>query len=59
MEQKKWFYSKTLWANFMAVIAIAVQGLTGNEILNPDVQGAMLGVANLALRLITKSDVVW
>jgi len=59
MEQKKWFFSRTLWANFVAVMAIAVQGLTGKELLNPEVQGVMLGVANLALRLITKSDVVW
>ena len=59
MEQKKWYYSKTLWANFVAVIAIAVQGLTGKELINPEVQGSVLGIANLALRLITKSDLVW
>ena len=59
MEQKKWYCSKTMWANFVAVMAMAVQGVTGKEIFNPEVQGAVLGVANLALRLITKSDVVW
>ncbi len=59
MDQKKWYYSKTLWANFVAVAAIAVQGLTGKELFNPEMQGAMLGVANFVLRLITKSDVVW
>ncbi len=59
MEQKKWYYSKTLWANFVAIITMTVQGLTGKELVNPEVQGAVLGIANLALRLITKSDVTW
>ena len=59
MDQKKWYYSRTLWANFVAIAAIAVQGLTGKELFNPEMQGVMLGAANLALRLITKSDVVW
>ena len=59
MEQKKWYYSRTLWVNFVAVMAIAVQGVTGKDMLNPEVQGAVLGIANFALRIITKSDVVW
>ncbi len=59
MEQKRWYYSKTLWANFVAIAAIVVQNITGKDILNPELQGIMLGAANLTLRLITKSEVVW
>lgn len=56
---KNWYASKTLWANAVAMVAIIAQGLTGKEILSPEVQGLALGLVNMALRLITKSEVVW
>ncbi|MBI5189106.1 MAG: hypothetical protein HZA22_00330 [Nitrospirae bacterium] len=59
MEQKKWYTSKTLWANTVATIAIVLQGTTGKELLPVEFQGVLLGVVNMALRLITKSEVVW
>lgn len=59
MEQKKWYTSKTLWANAIAVVSIVVQGVTGRELLPVEFQGVLLGVVNVALRLVTKSEVVW
>lgn len=58
-EEKVWYTSKTLWVNVIAVAAIVAQGLTGKELLNPDIQVAVLGAINFALRLITKSNVTW
>lgn len=55
---KKWWHSKTMWANALAVVGIAVQGATG-FILSPEIQVAALGVINVVLRLITKEEIVW
>lgn len=59
MDQKKWYTSKTLWANAVAASAMVLQGVTGRELLPVEFQGVLLGVVNMALRLITKSEVVW
>lgn len=56
---KAWYLSKTLWANGVALIAMIVQGITGNEILPMNVQVIILSVINLALRMITKEKVAW
>jgi hypothetical protein len=57
--EKKWYASKTLWSNAVAIAAIVIQGLTGKEVLSLETQGVILGVVNMALRLITKTEVVW
>ena len=65
MESKKLWESKTFWVNVVAMIAMIVNAtmLTAEGTpavdLNPAVQGSILGVINLVLRLITKSEVVW
>lgn len=59
MDSKKWYTSKTLWANSIALIAIIVQGATGKEILSLEVQTTILSVVNIILRLVTKSQVTW
>ena len=59
MDSKKWYASKTLWSNLFGVAAIAVQGLTGKEVIDPAAQGVLLGLTNLALRLFTKSEIAW
>lgn len=53
MDGKKWWTSKTLWVNLLAVAAIILQAETGKEILDPKAQAAILGVINLILRLVT------
>jgi hypothetical protein len=52
---KKWYLSKTLWVNIIAVVAIIV----GEHNLTPDTQVAILGVVNLLLRLVTKEKITW
>lgn len=59
MDTKKWYASKTLWTNAVMMAGIIAQGITGREILSPEIQGLVLGMVNVALRLITKSEVVW
>ena len=59
MDSKKWYTSKTLWANSIALIAIIVQVATGKEILSLEVQTTILSVVNIILRLVTKSQVTW
>ena len=54
MDTKSWIKSKTLWANFSAIVAavgLVVQGgATWQEVLFPSV----LALVNVVLRIITK-----
>ena len=59
MEPTKWYVSKTLWTNAIALIAMIVQGVTGKVIISLELQATILAVINMLLRLITKSPVVW
>ena len=60
MTAKKWYESKTLWFNVMAVIVLVagVFGYTGE--LSGDwaeAGGIILAVVNLVLRIVTKQPV--
>jgi len=59
MDEKKWYASKTLWVNVLAVVAIVAQGITGKQILSLEMQGVILGGINMVLRLVTKSEIAW
>lgn len=59
MSKKKWYESKVLWVNIIALIAITVQIVTGNELLDPEWQMSLLAFVNLALRLITGKAIAW
>lgn len=50
--------SKTLWANILALAALAVQTKTG-FIVPAEAQAAALGIGNLALRLATGQPIDW
>lgn len=50
---KKWWKSKTLWANGLAGLAVVIQAATGTAWLNPELQAGALAFVNLILRLIT------
>lgn len=56
---KKWYISKTLWINLIAVAAIVIQGVTGKEIISTAAQGTILALVNLGLRVITKESIEW
>lgn len=58
MDSKHWFASKTLWLNILAAAALVIQSFTG-FVVSPEVQGAILILLNVILRLVTKSEIVW
>ena len=58
MEGKSPLYSKTLWVNLIAVVAMFFQSQTG-MVIDPEYQVAILSVVNLILRLVTREPVNW
>jgi hypothetical protein len=55
---KKWYLSKTFWANVIAGAAVLGQIHYG-FVLPPEYQIFVLSGINVALRKITKEPVVW
>lgn len=55
---KSWLTSKTLWVNLLAIIALVAQGQFG-FVISPEAQLTILAGINMALRLITKSEITW
>lgn len=54
---KKWYLSKVLWANAIAILIFSVQQLTGViPVLTTDVEGTLLAVLNIILRVITTTE---
>ena len=54
---KKWYKSKILWVNAVAILAIILQWATGVELISVEAQAAILAVANVLLRTITNTGV--
>ena len=52
---KKWYTSKTLWTNIIAIIVIVLVNLGITDISTEiaAAEGSILGVINLVLRLVT------
>jgi hypothetical protein len=50
---KKWYASKTVWANIITVAAIAIQSYWG-YVVDPSIQTLALAVVNVVLRKVTK-----
>lgn len=55
---KRWYTSKTLWINLIAVIALLVQSYT-SFVISPEIQTAALALINFVLRLVTKQPLDW
>jgi len=55
METKKWYTSKTVWINLIALSALVVQTQTG-FIMTPEIQAMALTLVNLAVRAVTKQE---
>lgn len=53
MEAKRWFESRTLWLNAVAVALIVAQALQGQTWLDPEYQVLIVAILNAILRLIT------
>lgn len=56
MDKKPWYKSKTLWLNILAGVATAIQTQTG-LVADPELQGALLVIANLILRAFTNTGI--
>lgn len=56
---KKWWESKTLWVNILAIAGMIAQGQTGTWLADPTTQAQALAVINLILRVVTKAKVTW
>lgn len=53
MGQKKWYKSRMLWTNVIALLAVF--GLD----ISPEEGVAILAVINIILRLVTKEELTW
>lgn len=56
MMGKRWWRSRTIVANLIALGAVIVQSQTG-YVLSPEVQGALLTVLNVLLRFRTDEPI--
>jgi len=50
---KKWWKSKTVWINIIALMALIAQAST-EFVIAPEEQAALIVIINLILRVITK-----
>lgn len=55
---KKWYFSKTFWANIVAGAAVLAQASYG-FLLPAEYQMVALSLINMGLRKISSGDVVW
>jgi len=59
MINKKWFLSKTVWVNVIALIGVMLQAIYNKEVIPVELQATIISVINLLLRTITKENIVW
>ncbi|MCK5606750.1 hypothetical protein KAR91_32910 [Candidatus Pacearchaeota archaeon] len=55
---KKWYVSKTIWVNVVAVMTSVVASRFGYN-LSADIQVGILTGINIILRKVTKSEIIW
>ena len=55
---KKWYTSKTIWVNGVAVITSVVAARFGYA-LPVEAQAGILAGINILLRKLTKTEIVW
>lgn len=55
---KKWYVSKTFWANILAGLTVTAQMKYG-FVIDPSYQMLGMTLVNIILRKITKEEVVW
>ena len=58
MTGKKFYESKTFWANIVMAGAVAVQAKFG-FVVGPELQALAITGINLALRKLSKEEIVW
>ena len=53
MQAKKYWQSKTVWLNVLMALGVLIQSITGTNWLDAELQGAIIILANVILRLVT------
>lgn len=57
--KKRWYKSKTLWVNTLAVAgSLFAGGGAFGHVFSPEEAAAALGIGNILLRLVTKKGLV-
>ena len=56
---KKWYCSRTIWANALMLAGALIANISGQDILTPEVQASILAVVNVILRVVTKEEITW
>ena len=56
---KKWYCSRTIWANALMLAGALIANISGQDILTPEVQASILVVVNVILRVVTKEEITW
>jgi hypothetical protein len=59
MTTKKWYLSKTIWVNVIALIASILQSYATNITISATDQVFLLTVLNVLLRAITHEQIEW
>ncbi len=54
---KKWYQSKTLWVNVLALAGMVAEYLLANHIYSPQAHAIALGAINIGLRLVTTTGI--
>jgi len=53
METKRWFHSRILWVDFLAVVASIIFGITSKNWLDGETQVMILAIIDFILRIRT------
>jgi hypothetical protein len=56
VEKKKWYHSKTLWANAIALTGTVLNQMYGIE-LTPEEVAGIFAVLNFIMRVVTKQPI--
>ena len=54
---KKWFNSKTIWANLLVILAFGIERFVGTDFINAEIGVLLIGFINLILRFITSEPI--
>ena len=55
---KKWYRSKTLWINILAICVVVAEYSLAQQIYSPELHALTLAIVNIILRTITSQAVV-
>ena len=52
---KKWWKSKTLWVNVLAVAGMVAEYLLTEQIIQPELHALTIAIVNFGLRIVTNT----